>query len=120
MNKITATSMILLLSTTFAFADGKLDPAINGPWIKAESGNKIVIKDNSEVDVFLSGQASVFNGAASIESCIEGGGNICFSGERFKCSFKYALVQKKLSLQFKKGTPDAACQALAGAYEIGQ
>ena len=118
--KLLMSAMLILFSNNYTLADSKLDPALNGPWIKAETGNRIVIKDNSEVDVFLTGQASAFNGMGSVESCSDGGANICFSGERFKCSYRYSFVQKKLSLQFRKGTPDAACQAIAGAYEIAQ
>lgn len=114
-------SLFLISGNSQSFSQNgpkeQVDQAIIGEWAKAESGNRLVIKTNGDVDLFFSGQASQFNGRGSFERCTESGSNICINGERFRCAFYYSVVQKKLSLQLRKAAPESACQAIAGAYE---
>jgi hypothetical protein len=111
---------IFIINSAFSQSSPKeqIDQSIIGEWSKAENGNRLVIKSNGEIEVFISGQASQYNGSGSFERCTDGGANMCLAGERFKCAYHYSVVQKKLSLQFRKGGPDVACRELSGAYEF--
>ena len=132
MNKESTLSkrFMLLLTAVFVFGLGsafaqttpkeQIDQSVIGEWAKAESGNRLTIKANGDIEVFLSGPPSQYNGSGSFERCTDGGANMCLAGERFKCAFRYSVVQKKLSLQFRKGAPDVACRAIAGAYEYAR
>lgn len=87
-----------------------------GKWIKSESGDTIEFKANGDLDLFLSGQASPFSGNGSFERCTDGGANLCITGARLKCAYRYSVVQGMLNLQFRSGAPDVACKAAAGDF----
>lgn len=87
-----------------------------GKWMKSGTGETIEFKENGDVDLFLSGQAASFSGNGSFDRCTDGGANLCITGVRLKCAYRYALVQGKLNLQFRSGAPDAACKAAAGDF----
>ena len=97
-------------------AESAFDGRLIGEWSKAGSGDRIIMKDNGDADFFLSGQSSVFNGSGSFGRCIDGGGNLCITGARMKCAYRYSFVQDTLNLQFRSGGPDMACKALSGDY----
>ena len=111
--KISVVSSVALLSLAFGFpASAEFQVSANaelvGKWMKSGSGETIEFKENGDLDLFLSGQASSFSGNGSFDRCTEGGANLCITGVRLKCAYRYALVQGKLNLQFRSGAPDVA------------
>ena len=119
--KISVVSSVALLSLAFGFpASAEFQVSANaelvGKWMKSGSGETIEFKENGDLDLFLSGQASSFSGNGSFDRCTEGGANLCITGVRLKCAYRYALVQGKLNLQFRSGAPDVACRAAAGDF----
>ena len=87
-----------------------------GKWMKAGTGETIDFKANGDLDIFLSGQATSFSGNGSFDRCSDGGANLCITGARLKCAYRYSVVQGVLNLQFRSGAPDVACKAAAGDF----
>lgn len=89
---------------------------LGGKWLKYGTGDTIEFKSNGDLDLFLSGQAASFSGNGSFIRCTDGGANVCITGNRLKCAYRYAVVQGQLNLQFRSGAPDVACRAAAGDF----
>ena len=106
----------VLLSSDRSQAQSSSRPELVGKWIKTESGDTLEFKANGDLDLFLSGQASPFSGNGSFDRCTDGGANLCITGARLKCAYRYSVVQGMLNLQFRSGAPDVACKAAAGDF----
>ena len=103
-----------------AWAQSSPDARLTGDWVKVGTGDQIRIKSNGELELFLSGQASVFNGNGAIEKCTEGGANLCFKAQRVNCAFRFSFLPTSLNLSFRTGGPDSACKALSGDFQKRQ
>ena len=99
-----------------ALAQASSSSELVGKWMKSGTGETIEFKANGDLDLFLSGQASPFSGNGSFDRCTEGGANVCITGARLKCAYRYSLVQGMLNLQFRSGAPDVACKAATGDF----
>jgi len=99
-----------------ASAQEAVNSDLGGKWIKVGTGDTIEFKSNGDVDLFLSGQAASFSGNGSFSRCTDGGANVCITGNRLKCAYRYAIVQGQLNLQFRSGAPDVACRSAAGDF----
>jgi len=89
---------------------------IYGKWIKSGTGDTIEFKSNADMILFLSGQASTFSGNGAFGKCTDGGGNLCITGLRLKCAYRYSIVQGQLNMQFRSGSPDLPCKAVSGDF----
>jgi hypothetical protein len=119
-NRVLLRGLLLLpLVLTFpvpANAQGLLDGRLLGNWIKVGSGDTLKFFTNGDLNVSLSGPATVFSGVGSVERCTDGGANLCLVGPRFKCAYRYAFAEENLNLQLRGGGPAVACQAAAGDF----
>jgi hypothetical protein len=97
-------------------AQDALNSDLAGKWIKVGSGDTIDFKGNGDLDLFLSGQAASFSSNGSFSRCTDGGANLCITGTRLKCAYRYTIAQGQLNLQFRSGAPDIACKAAAGDF----
>ena len=119
--KIWLVSSVALLSLAFGFpASAEVQASANaelvGKWMKSGTGETIDFKEKGDVDLFLSGQATSFSGNGSFDRCTDGGANLCITGARLKCAYRYSLVQGILNLQFRSGAPEVACKAATGDF----
>ena len=119
--KICLVTSLTLLSLTFGFSASaevqvSANPELVGKWMQSGTGETIDFKENGDLDLFLSGQATSFSGNGSFERCTDGGANLCVTGARLKCAYRYSVVQGTLNLQFRSGAPDVACRAAVGDY----
>ena len=114
------TVLIALISSTpnrISWAQFQIDSRIIGDWVKAGTGDMLEVRSDGSVFLSLGGQVASFSGAGSIERCIESGANICISGSRFKCAYRYAFSEGGImNFQFTEGEPISACNALAGDF----
>jgi hypothetical protein len=104
--------MLCLALPAKSSAQMPLDQRLIGTWIKAGSGDRIEIKPNGDINLLLSGPAAPFSGLGSVERCTAGGANLCITGPRIHCDFRYEFVGGGLNLQFRSG--DKGCSAISG------
>jgi hypothetical protein len=97
-----------------------LDARLLGNWLKVGSGDTLRFLPNGDLNASFGGQASGYSGVGSVERCTDGGANLCLSGPRFKCAYRYAFTSDDLNLQFRSGSPDIACKAAAGDFRRGE
>ena len=97
-------------------AQSAVDQRVVGNWIKVGSGDRINFQANGDIELFFSGQAAPFSGNGSMGRCIEGGANLCLTGQRLQCNYRYSFTEEKLNLQFRTGSPAVACNAAAGDF----
>jgi hypothetical protein len=107
---------LVFVSPVSAEVQASWSAELVGKWMKSGTGETIDFKEKGDVDLFLSGQATSFSGNGSFDRCTDGGANLCITGARLKCAYRYSLVQGILNLQFRSGAPDVACKAATGDF----
>jgi hypothetical protein len=110
------------LLSTIAEAQARLDTRLIGTWIRANTGDRLVIKPDAEVELLFGGTAAPFSGLGAIAPCTaaDRGANLCIGVPRATCSFLYEFSGfETLTLQFRT-SPDSvsACEAAAGEFRL--
>lgn len=99
-------------------AQPALDPRLIGTWIHKDTGVSLEIKDDMTINLAFTGQADVFSGHGTVQSCTRQGANLCIAKERFDCAYYYRFTgPERMNLQFKTGRPEVGCQAANGDYQ---
>jgi hypothetical protein len=109
-------TLLPLVPVDAALAKFEANAPYLGKWSKVGTADTISLDESGDLTVFLSGQASPFSGQGSTQTCTDAGANLCLIGARFRCAFRYSIVQGILNLQFRTGGPDTPCKALSGEF----
>jgi hypothetical protein len=105
-----------------AQAQSHWDEKLFGTWIRANTGDRLVIRPNLEVEALFGGAAAPFSGLGRVSPCsaADRGANLCIGLPRATCGFLYEFSGfETMTLQFRS-SPDSAnaCQALAGEFRL--